>query len=154
MVETTTAICQECGERFVLNRRQGRNSGRRRPGRSKASRMCARYCSNRCRQAAYRKRIRRNARATEIGPQKGGGRSALSAVTPPLEATEIAKEFSVENTDLGRSKYGFTIVPDARWRGSCRIRRPDGTLTDIVNLTRARDALQQLKIDPEIAEAA
>ena len=42
MVESTTTICRECGERFVLTRRHGRNSGRRRPGRSKASRMTAR----------------------------------------------------------------------------------------------------------------
>jgi len=30
------------------------------------------------------------------------------------------------------------IVPDAHWAGMYRIRKPDGSLTDMVNLTRAR----------------
>lgn len=33
------------------------------------------------------------------------------------------------------------IVPDAKWPGMYRIRCPDGSLTDMVNLTRAKDAL-------------
>jgi hypothetical protein len=35
---------------------------------------------------------------------------------------------------------GFTVVPDKEWRGMYRVRKPDGRLTDMVNLTRARDA--------------
>jgi hypothetical protein len=35
---------------------------------------------------------------------------------------------------------GYTIVPDAEWPEMYRVRRPDGTLTDMVNLTRAKDA--------------
>jgi hypothetical protein len=37
------------------------------------------------------------------------------------------------------------IVPDAKWPGMYRIRHPDGSLTDMVNLTRARDALAELQ---------
>jgi hypothetical protein len=33
------------------------------------------------------------------------------------------------------------IVPDDRWPGMYRVRRPDGSLTDMLNFTRARDAL-------------
>ena len=36
------------------------------------------------------------------------------------------------------------IVPDAQWAGMYRIRRPDGTLTDMVNLTRAKEALVEM----------
>jgi hypothetical protein len=36
------------------------------------------------------------------------------------------------------------IVPDARWPGMYRIRLPGGELTDMVNLTRAKDALAAL----------
>jgi hypothetical protein len=36
------------------------------------------------------------------------------------------------------------IVPDAKWPGMYRIRRPD-SFTDMVNLTRARDALAELQ---------
>ena len=35
---------------------------------------------------------------------------------------------------------GFTVVPDKEWRGMYRVRRPDGRLTNMVNLTRTRDA--------------
>jgi hypothetical protein len=41
---------------------------------------------------------------------------------------------------------GFTVVPDEEWPAMYRIRRPDGTLTDMVNLTRARDAARNLAI--------
>src|SRR5262249_47559755 len=34
-----------------------------------------------------------------------------------------------------------STVPDARFPGMYRLKRTDGTLTDMVNLTRARDAL-------------
>jgi hypothetical protein len=33
-----------------------------------------------------------------------------------------------------------TIVPDKTWPGMWRVRMPDGHLTDMVNLTRAKDA--------------
>jgi len=36
------------------------------------------------------------------------------------------------------------IVADARWPGMWRLQLADGTLTDLVNLTRARDALASL----------
>jgi hypothetical protein len=35
---------------------------------------------------------------------------------------------------------GYTVVPDPEWPAMYRVQRPDGTLTDMVNLTRARDA--------------
>jgi hypothetical protein len=34
------------------------------------------------------------------------------------------------------------IVPDAKWPGMYRLVRPDGSLSDMVNLTRAKDALR------------
>jgi hypothetical protein len=42
------------------------------------------------------------------------------------------------------SKLDRRIVPDAKWLGMYRIRRPDGSLTDMVNLARAKDALRSL----------
>jgi hypothetical protein len=33
------------------------------------------------------------------------------------------------------------IVPDPKWPGMYRIKRADGSLSDMVNLSRARDAL-------------
>jgi len=39
-----------------------------------------------------------------------------------------------------------TIVPDNTWPGMWRVRIPDGHLTDIVNLTRAKDVAQSLAL--------
>ena len=35
------------------------------------------------------------------------------------------------------------IVPDAKWPGMYRVVRPDGSLSEMVNLTRARDTVGQ-----------
>jgi hypothetical protein len=37
------------------------------------------------------------------------------------------------------------IVPDPTWPDMYRIRRPDGLLTDMVNLIRAKDALAEME---------
>jgi hypothetical protein len=39
---------------------------------------------------------------------------------------------------------GYTVVPDPDWPAMYRVRRPDGSLTDMVNVTRARDAADAL----------
>jgi len=39
------------------------------------------------------------------------------------------------------AKLDPRIFPDPKWPGMYRVRRPDGSLSDMVNLTRARDAL-------------
>jgi hypothetical protein len=38
------------------------------------------------------------------------------------------------------------IVPDKRWPGMYRLRLPDGSLSDMANLTRAKDALAELRV--------
>jgi hypothetical protein len=41
----------------------------------------------------------------------------------------------------GSAKHPLAeVVPDANWSGMWRIRTPDGALSDMVNLTRAKDA--------------
>jgi len=37
------------------------------------------------------------------------------------------------------------IVPDERFPGMYRLKRSDGTLSDLVNLTRAKDALAAMQ---------
>jgi hypothetical protein len=39
----------------------------------------------------------------------------------------------------------WRVIPDKHWPGMYRLRLPDGSLTDMVNLTRARDALAELR---------
>jgi len=45
---------------------------------------------------------------------------------------------------MPREFGGYVVVPDPEWPGMYRVRLPDGRLTDMVNLTRARDAAQVL----------
>jgi hypothetical protein len=39
-----------------------------------------------------------------------------------------------------------TTIPDSTWPGMWRVRMPDGRLTDMVNLTRAKDAAHALAL--------
>ena len=67
-----------------------------------------------------------------------GGADLRTSVTQALQPTEISSEIRPKNTTLGV----VSIVPDAVWPGMYRLRFPDGRLSDMVNLTRARDALR------------
>jgi hypothetical protein len=93
-----------------------------------APRRNARYCSNRCRQAAYRAR-QPVTDCGRRGPAVRSIKSSASTADTPNKKTGVAR---------------YRLVPDGRWPGMWRIRRPDGTLTDMVNLTRAKDALLHL----------
>ena len=41
---------------------------------------------------------------------------------------------------IGAKDTGAAVVPDDRWPGMWRVRTPDGRVSDMVNLTRAKDA--------------
>lgn len=41
---------------------------------------------------------------------------------------------------FGNRLSGYAVVPDERYPNMWRVRRPDGSLSDMVNLTRAKDA--------------
>jgi hypothetical protein len=89
-------------------------------------RSTARFCSSRCRTAAHRSshvcNAVRAARAT---------RGALKSA-PGISATS---RLSVTRN------LGPRIVADDHWPAMYRLRLSDGALTDMTNLTRARDAL-------------
>jgi hypothetical protein len=112
----------------------------------------ARYCSPACRQAAYVARRAARAdvphserhkafrhRVTDVGKRETdvAGATLHTSVTHALQPTEISKEILTKKTTLG----AVSIVPDSKWRGMYRLQFPDGSLTDMVNLTRAKDAL-------------
>ena len=95
----------------------------------------AKYCGDRCRKAASRERISRDKNCKKT--QKGS--VPLSAVTTPLQRIESSREIMTKKTVEGRPKTGSLdprIVPDAKWPGMYRIRRPHGSLSDMPNLTR------------------
>jgi hypothetical protein len=47
---------------------------------------------------------------------------------------------------LGSSATGYSITPDTKYPSMWRVRHPDGSLADIVNLTRARDGARCLAL--------
>jgi len=117
-----SATCSACGSQF-------------RPQRS-----TARFCSSRCRVAAQRAR--------------GRGTPIRVAATRPSVATDAVLSVTVTiGMSEGQKSQGVTlrrkplkldprIVPDPKWPGMYRIKRPDGSLSDMANLTRCRDALR------------
>lgn len=40
----------------------------------------------------------------------------------------------------GKRMSGYSIVPDGEWPKMWRVKRPDGSLSDMVNRARAKDA--------------
>ena len=66
----------------------------------------------------------------------------LSGVTPSPQHIETTREIS---TKKAVARLPVRIVPDAKYPGMYRLRIPDGSLSDIVNLTRAKDALAEMQ---------
>jgi hypothetical protein len=62
----------------------------------------------------------------------------------PLRSAHFTGAKMPPSGDRPSPKLDRRIVPDARWPGMYRIRLPGGGLSDMVNLTRAKDALAEL----------
>jgi hypothetical protein len=116
-----SATCPACGSQF-------------RPQRS-----TARFCSPRCRKATQRARDRGTPiRVATTRPSVAT--DAVLSVTATIGMSEGQKPKSVTLTRRP-PKLDPRIVPDVKWPDMFRIRRPDGSLSDMTNLTRAKDAL-------------
>jgi hypothetical protein len=92
-------------------------------------RSTARFCSDACRKRA--------SRGAPTLPEKAAG--ALLSVTGTVGTYA---SLGSENVTLRRKSLDPRIVPDPKWPNMYRVRRPDGLLSDMVSLTRAKDALQ------------
>jgi hypothetical protein len=116
------ARCQACGREF---------SGKR---------SDARTCSDTCRQRLRRQRgdtTRREARIADLSVTRYSGNAPVytrARVTDkPDKPARVAEKSTSRRLPPG-------VVPDANWPGMYRLRLPDGSLTDMVNLTRATEA--------------
>ena len=73
----------------------------------------------------------------------GVATGAVLSVTATIGVSEGQKP---ESVTLRRSRKPLKLDPrigvDSKRPGMYRIKRPDGSLSDMVNLTRARDALR------------
>jgi hypothetical protein len=139
-----TAICPVCGDRFA----RGRHSNRHKAAGRKTVAWST-YCSRACRQAAYRirKDIHNNVPASARRRRPAKRRlpllSACVTSAPerlPLTWPEISQRVQWPATPKKRS-LPPEIFPDGKWPGMYRLRLPNGRLSDLVNLTRAKDAV-------------
>jgi len=70
------------------------------------------------------------------------GQDAILSVTATIRTPEGLKPQSVTlRQPLKRPNLDPRIVADPKWPGMYRIKRRDGSLTDMVSLSRAKDAL-------------
>jgi hypothetical protein len=106
-------VCAKCGRKTKRHSRQQR------------------YCSDRCRSLA---RERGGKRRWGTNPLKNT--NDFNKPQGPKSRSMVAKK------PLWMDFDGFVVEPDQNWPGMYRVRRPDGSLTDMVNLSRARDAAQ------------
>jgi hypothetical protein len=123
MSAPATVICSACGVAFTR------------------CRSTARLCSPRCRKAAQRARDRGT--PISIAPTRPSvAPDAVLSVTATIRTTEGQKPQSVTLTQPRKpSKFDPRIVSDPKWPGMYRIKRRDGSLADMVSLTRAKEAL-------------
>jgi hypothetical protein len=149
-----TAMCSTCGDRFA----RGRYSNQHKSSRGEIV-PTSKYCSSACRQAAYRTRrdIRNNipvsARPRRSVRRKLRPLSACVTNTPrglwdTPHASVTRAEIPQRNqcaVPPQKKNLPREIVPDAKWAGMYRLRLPDGSLSDMLNLTRAKDALAELR---------
>jgi hypothetical protein len=145
-----TTVCPVCNKRFERGRHRNQHH---RAGASVIE--SSRYCSPKCRQSAWRTRrdIRneipsRQRRIRNTERKKAGAAAALQAsVTQPEIFQQFQCSGSPKKTRLGAPSLPPRLVPDERHPGMYRLRLPDGRLSDMVNLTRARDALAAIRDD-------
>ena len=144
-----TGECRHCGKRFPIALRQGRNSRRARAGQER-SYQDQLYCSATCRKLASKAR-RTRSETPVTGPIIRAGTpvkavegtkpfSGVTTATAPISLATISGAQKSTRPALQMTFGRYTVVPDTEWLFMYRVRRPDGSLTDIVNLTRARDA--------------
>jgi hypothetical protein len=124
--------CHECGHTFTRRR------------------STARYCSSYCRLQRHRT-SGLAAAASDSETAAGAFLSVSGHPATPATATPYQKGHRETLTvpqpralpGPRKTALGIvSIVLDAKWPNMYRLRFPDGRLTDMVNITRARDALR------------
>jgi hypothetical protein len=129
--------------------RQGKDSHKARAGRER-SYQGQRYCSATCRKLASKARRARLGTpvlgpvlkaTTRLGSPEGSRPfSGVTNAPNPINLAIVSGASESTRTPLQMTFGGYTVMPDSEWPAMYHVRRPDGSLTDMVNLTRARDA--------------
>jgi hypothetical protein len=114
-----TATCAHCGHTFTPLRSTGR------------------FCGPTCRKAFNRANPEANIAEKHPSGAATGAPGAILSVTSAQRPDPERKAISCHAKDLPSG-----IVADAAYPGMFRVIRPDGSRSDMVNLTRAKDALR------------
>jgi hypothetical protein len=104
-------------------------------------RTTAQYCGDRCRKASARSRAH-----SVPQTQKPGLHASVSVLGHPPNRSHNGTPCVTLTEQQPRTSELLPegIVHDANWPGMYRLRQPDGSLSVMVNLTRAKDALQNV----------
>jgi hypothetical protein len=149
-----TRKCSHCGAQFTLGTRRGRNSDKRHAKAARSYHDGARYCSDTCRKLASKAR-RGSLQPSPVGAEKKAvdakkrprGTNVRLIVAHAENSTVRSITYDAAKTGRGSPKKPVLdprIVADSKWPGMYRARRPDGSLCDMVNLMRAKDAFAEL----------
>jgi hypothetical protein len=104
----------------------------------------ARFCSDACRNRAHRDtdHLKQNGRHSRTGGQIAVAAVAGDPNPTPAPDTPACNGYApILSASKSAPKLDPRIVPDARWPKMYRLRLPDGSLSDMANLTRIKDAL-------------
>jgi hypothetical protein len=126
-----------------------------------AKRSTAQFCKTRCRVSAHRARRAKGPalaiRRTEDGFVSVSGDHTL---VPGSKSAPVTLKQPVTNP--GGPKQPLQnrrdeslpdgIEPDEKWPRMYRIRLPDGGLSDMLNLSRAKDAIRRMEDDALLAD--
>jgi hypothetical protein len=96
------------------------------------------YCSRSCQQKAYRWRVQASRKAVS-------GTTTHATVTPPKNAQCFQGPARAKNAHA-RPPFATPdgeIIADSKWPKMYRVKWRDGRLSDVVNYTRAKDALMR-----------
>ena len=107
-------------------------------------RSTARYCSAAHRLAAHRGSLDRPQKAAQAPTNGAYVAETLRNDPTPSPAQKPGVETLKTPIPRALKTLPAGIVPDAEWPGMYRVVRPDGSLSVIVNLTRAKDAVRQI----------
>jgi hypothetical protein len=118
-------LCEGCQEPLLPQRRRS-----------------ARFCSPACRVASFRRRTSVTHAQTSKPTARVLRRSAGTSTV--AHAAKRPAAVLRERVTLSRVRAA-DIEPDKRWPGMWRVRFADGSLSDMVNRTRAHDVLRALR---------
>jgi len=116
-------------------------------------RSTARFCSPRCRQRAHRRaglspvdelRNAKGCSKRSVVPTRVPYGSGVDSTLRPSSKTGLQQPEPISGSLARSSTLRLTV--DQHWPNMWRIAFPDGRLSDLVNLTRAKEALRRASV--------